>query len=166
MRQLTEEKIDPEVILNALNDGVVTIGLDRKVHYINEAALRLLGYKREEAMGADCASVIRCAACSTQDCLMDQTLSSGGDIHNFDSFLINKAGEQIPITVNATLLKDEDGTIIGEVEVIRDISEQAKLTEELHGKFSFDQIIGKNHRMRELYDILPSIAATKTTVLI
>jgi PAS domain S-box-containing protein len=166
MRQLTEEKIDPEVILNAINDGVVTIGLDRKVHYINEAALRILGYARDEALGAECASVIRCAACATKDCLLDQTLATGRDIRSYDTYLINKAGAEIPITVNATLLKDDDGTVIGEVEVIRDISEQAKLTEELHGKFSFGHIIGKNHRMQEIYDILPAVAATKTTVLI
>jgi PAS domain S-box-containing protein len=166
MRQLTEEKIDPEVILNAINDGVVTIGLDRRVHYINEAALKILGYDRAEAMGSECASIIRCAACSTQDCLLDQALQTGADIRSYDTYLINKAGEEIPITVNATLLKDEDGTVIGEVEVFRDVSEQTKLSEELHGKFSFDRIIGKNHRMQAIYDILPSIAATKTTVLI
>jgi PAS domain S-box-containing protein len=166
MRQLTEEKIDPQVILNAINDGVVTIGLDRKVHYINEAALRILGFKREEALGADCATVIRCAACATKDCLMDRTLSTGRDIRSFDTYLIKRTGEEMRISINATLLKDEDGAVIGEVEVIRDISEQIKLSEELHGKFSFGQIIGKNHRMQELYDILPAVAATKTTVLI
>jgi PAS domain S-box-containing protein len=166
MRQLTEEQIDPEVILNAINDGVVTIGLDRKVHYINEAALRILGYSRDEALGADCATVIRCAACATKDCLMDRTLTTGQDIRSFETYLINRAGEEIRISVNATLLKDETGTVIGEVEVIRDTSEQAKLSEELHGKFSFGQIIGKNHRMQEIYDVLPAVAATKTTVLI
>ena len=166
MRQFTEEKIDPEVILNSINDGVVTIGLDRKVHYINEAALRILGYTREEALLQECAQVIRCAACSTQNCLLDQALQTGEDIRSYDTFLINKAGEEIPITVNATLLRDDDGEVIGEVEVIRDISEQTKMAEELHGKFCFDQIIGKNHKMREIYDVLPSIAATKTTVLI
>lgn len=166
MRQLTEEQIDPEVILNTINDGVVTIGLDRKVHYINDAALRILGRSREEALGTECAQVIRCAACSSSECLLDKTLDTGKDIRSYDTILINKAGEQIPITVNASLLKDKDGTVIGEVEVFRDISEQTKLTEELHGKFSFDQIIGKNHRMQELYDVLPSIATTKTTVLI
>ncbi|MDH4229087.1 MAG: sigma 54-interacting transcriptional regulator [Nitrospirota bacterium] len=166
MRQLTEEKIDPEVILNSINDGVVTIGLDRRVHYINEAALRILGFRRDEALGAECSSVIRCAACSSSDCLMDRTLSTGSDIRSYDTWLVNKGGERVPITVNASLLRDEDGTVIGEVEVIRDISEQMKLSEELHGKFAFGKIIGKNHRMQEVYDILPSIAATKTTVLI
>ncbi|MFQ5508094.1 MAG: sigma-54 interaction domain-containing protein [Leptospirillia bacterium] len=166
MRQLTEEKIDPEVILNAINDGVVTIGLDRRVHYINEAALKILGYTLEEAMGTECSQVIRCAACTPDQCLMDKAMETGRDIRSYDTTLINKAGQKVPITVNATLLKDDDGEIIGEVEVIRDVTEQIKLTEELHGKFSFDQIIGKNHRMQELYDILPSIAGTKTTVLI
>jgi PAS domain S-box-containing protein len=166
MRQLTEEKIDPEVILNAINDGVVTIGMDRKVHYINEAALRILGFTREEALGAECATIIRCAACATKDCLMDRTLLSGQDIRSYETHLVNNAGEELRISINATLLKDDDGTVIGEVEVIRDISEQIKLTEELHGKFSFGQIIGKNHRMQEIYDVLPAVAATKTTVLI
>jgi PAS domain S-box-containing protein len=166
MRPFTDEKLDPEVILNAINDGVVTIGLDRKVHYINEAALRILGFSRDEALGAECASIIRCAACATKDCLLDKALLTGQDIRAYDTYLINKAGAEIPITVNATLLKDEDGTVVGEVEVIRDVSEQAKLTEELHGKFSFGRIIGKNHRMQEIYDILPAVSATKTTVLI
>jgi PAS domain S-box-containing protein len=166
MRPLTDEKLDPEVILNAINDGVVTIGLDRKVHYVNEAALRILGRTREEALGAECATVIRCAACATKDCLLDRALLTGQDIRAYDTYLITKAGDEIPITVNATLLRDEDGTVVGEVEVIRDVSDQAKLTAELHGKFSFGRIIGKNHRMQEIYDILPAVSATKTTVLI
>jgi len=166
MRPFTDEKLDPEVILNAIDDGVVTIGLDRKVHYVNEAALRILGCTREEALGAECASVIRCAACATKDCLLDRALLTGQDIRAYDTYLINRAGAEIPITVNATLLRDEDGTVVGEVEVIRDVSERHKLTEELHGKFSFGRIIGKNHRMQEIYDILPAVSATKTTVLI
>ena len=43
MKTLDARHVDTEVILDSLNDGVVTIGLDKKIKYLNKAAERLLG---------------------------------------------------------------------------------------------------------------------------
>ena len=72
----------------------------------------------------------------------------------------------MPVSINTALLKDKDGKIIGGVEIFRDLSKIKELTEKLEGKFSFQNIIGKNHRMQEIYDLLPVVAQSKSTVLI
>jgi PAS domain S-box-containing protein len=143
----------------------VTIGLDKKIKYLNKAAEDLLGYSKEEVIGRKCSDILRHDICEG-DCLLEETIETGRAISNFQSAVRNRKGVAIPICTNASLLKDRDGKVIGGVEIIRDISRIKELTEELQGKYSFDRIVGKNHRMQEIYDLLPEVAKTKSTVLI
>src|SRR3989304_6475191 len=165
MKTLDAKRIDAEVILDSLNDGVVTIGLDKKIKYLNRAAERLLGYSLEEAQEMPCATIVRCAACDN-DCLLDRTISTGRHITHYETVLKNKGGRMITVSFNTALLKHKDGRIIGEVEIIRDMSRIEAPTEEVKGKDSFKSIVGKNHRMQEIYALLPELSLTNSPVLI
>ena len=165
MKALDTAQNHTQVILDSIDDGVVTIGLDKKIKYLNRAAERLLGYSLEEAREMPCATIVRCAACDN-DCLLDRTISTGRHITHYETVLKNKGGRMITVSFNTALLKNKDGQIIGEVEIIRDMSRIEALTEEVKGKYSFKSIVGKNHRMQEIYALLPEVAVTKSTVLI
>ena len=159
------DTLSSDEILDSIDDGIVTIGLDKKVKYLNKAAEHLLGYSRSEILGRRCSEILKHDICDNE-CLMEETLDTGRNLSNFQSVLQNRKGEMIPICTSATLLRDRDGQIIGGVEIIRDISRIKELTEELKGKYSFEKIVGKNYRMQEIYDLLPGVAKTKSTVLI
>ncbi|MBI3611324.1 MAG: sigma 54-interacting transcriptional regulator [Nitrospirae bacterium] len=165
MKALDAKQIDTEAVLDSLNDGVVTIGLDKKVKYLNKAAERLLGYSKEEAREMSCAQVVRCAACD-HECLLEQTLSTSRNILNYETVLRNKSGRSVTVSTNTVLLKNKHGRVIGGVEIIRDRSQIEALNEALRGKYSFENIVGKNHRMQEVYALLPELAKTDSTVLI
>ncbi|HLF85799.1 MAG TPA: sigma 54-interacting transcriptional regulator [Nitrospiria bacterium] len=160
----TAGDIDSEVILESINDGVLSIGLDKKINYVNRAAERLLGYKKEEIVGMSCAQV---AGCDTSyECLLERTIKTGENLSNIECAIKDKAGKVIPVSINTAIIRGNDGEVIGGVEIFRDISQIKTLTEELKGRYLFDNIIGKNFRMQEIYDILPDVAKTKSTVLI
>ncbi len=159
------DSVSSDEILDSIGDGIVTIGLDKKIKYLNKAAEHLLGYNRSEIIGRRCSDILRHDICDNE-CLMEETLETGRNISNFQSTLQKRNGDMVPICTNATLLRDREGKIIGGVEIIRDISRIKELTDELKGKYSFEKIVGKNYRMQEIYDLLPSVAKTKSTVLI
>jgi len=70
------------------------------------------------------------------------------------------------VSINTALQIDADGNIIAIIEVFRDISQIKALEEQLERRYHFENIIGKNEMMQEIYSLLPSIAQTKSTVLI
>ena len=159
------EKSVADVILDSINDSVVTISLDKKVKYLNRAAEELLGYTLQEAKGMSCATVVHCTACE-EDCLLEQVLSTGRHVSLYETVLKNRKGQVIAASFNTALLRDKNGEVFGGVEIIRDQSQIEALTERLRGKYSFENFIGKNYRMQEIYALLPKVAMTQSTVLI
>lgn len=159
------KKIDTDVILNSITDGVITIGTDMRIEYLNKAAIELLGYSEEEVIGQNCSRLMRSDICTTS-CILKRTMDTGEPISNFEAIIKDKSGRPISVSINTALLRDKDGRIIGGVEIFRDLSKIKELTEKLDGKYSFQNIIGKNHRMQEIYDLLHPVAQSKSTVLI
>jgi PAS domain S-box-containing protein len=51
-----------EVVINAINDGVIAINAKGEIALINPAALRLVGWKHEDALGLDYKSVLQLLA--------------------------------------------------------------------------------------------------------
>jgi transcriptional regulator with PAS, ATPase and Fis domain len=72
----------------------------------------------------------------------------------------------LPISVNASVLKDEKGKIIGGVETFRDLSTIEALRKEIKKKYTFEDIVSKNHKILQIFSILPNIAESDSTVLI
>ena len=68
--------------------------------------------------------------------------------------------------MSASPLKDEKGNIVGGVETIRDLSTIETLRKELKQNYTFEDIISKNHKILEIFYILPNIAESESTVLI
>jgi transcriptional regulator with PAS, ATPase and Fis domain len=80
--------------------------------------------------------------------------------------ILTKDGRELPISISTAVLRNEEGEIIGGVETFRDLSPLEALRKELERKASFHDIISQNHRMQNLFAILPDIAESDSTVLI
>ncbi len=80
--------------------------------------------------------------------------------------IITASGHRIPVSISTAILKDESGNAIGAVETFRDISVEEKLRKKIQGRYSFEDILSKNPRMQQLFDILPDLAASGSTVLL
>lgn len=165
MKPLESNNFETNAILDSIEEGVIGISLDKKVQYLNRAAERLLGYSLEEAREMSCATVVHCAACDN-DCLLERTVSTGQDIKDYRTVLRNKAGQVITVSTNTSLVRDEQGKITGGIEIFSDRREVEALSQKLQREYSFDNIVGKNHRMQEVYALLPQVANSSSPVLI
>ncbi|MHB8369867.1 MAG: sigma-54 interaction domain-containing protein [Leptospirales bacterium] len=159
------DALGPANILDSLEEGVVAIGLDKKVLYLNRAAREMLGIARGEVLGMDCQKAMRSSVCSAR-CLLEKTLETGEPYRNYEISLTDRNRRTRLVRVNTVLLRDAEDQVVGGVEIFHDVTQLAELKKELKGRYAFGKIIGQNEKMRELFDLLPVVAQSKSTVLI
>jgi PAS domain S-box-containing protein len=154
-----------DIILDSIADGVFTVDRGWRITSFNKAAETITGVRREEAIGQFCRDVLKAEVCE-KSCCLQKTMETGEQIINKTVYIVNAAGRRLPISISTAILKDEEGSVIGAVETFRDTSVEEKLRKTLAETYSFEDIISKNHRMHRLFDILPDVAHSVSTVLI
>jgi PAS domain S-box-containing protein len=167
---------DAEIILDCISDGVITIDLQKRVTFLNRAMRTLLGYD-EDLTGnlLACDVLVQSNICSSQECVLERALC-GERVSNYEALVRCRDGRFVPVSINTDFLRNEEGQLIGLIEVIRDISLSQELTAKvtevnelkhrLGEQTKFENMIGRSQRMQEIFSKLPAIAASKTSVLI
>lgn len=152
-------------VLDSVPDGVFTVDLDWRITSFNRAAEQITGIPREEALGQRCCEVFRASICENA-CALRQTLATHRPVSNKVVYIVHASGERIPISISTAPLRDARGHIIGGVESFRDLRVAEELRRQAEQLNSFSDIIGRSPAMRALFDILPAIAHSDSTVLI
>lgn len=152
-------------ILDSINEGVFTVDLDWRITAFNRAAEEITGVSRDDALGSRCCDVFRADICE-QHCALRETLKSGTPIVNATAHIIDSDGERIPIRISTALLSNADGETIGGVETFQDLTQVEQLQKELHARYTFEDIVGRSPAMRRLFELIPQIAESHSTVLI
>ena len=154
-----------EVILDSIADGVFTIDLNKNVTSFNKAAEKITGIPRDQAIGQKCFDVFHSNICQTA-CALEKTMKTGKELIDIKVNILNTRGEQIPVSISTAVLRDNKGNIIGGVETFRDLSALEELKKEITRHYTFEDIISKNHKIQKIFDVLPDIAESDSTVLI
>jgi len=154
-----------DAILESISDGVFTVDLGWRITTFNRAAEEITGIPRKEAIGRLCSEVFRSSMCETE-CPLRTTLKSGKPVIGQSGYIIDAKGSRIPISVSTAVLRDAQGRIIGGAETFRDLSEVEALRRELEGRFQVGDLVSRSPLMHRLFEVLPSIAASPSTVLI
>jgi PAS domain S-box-containing protein len=165
LRQLLESGRYESVILDSIADGVFAVDSEWKIRSFNRAAETITGIPREEALGAPCCEVFRASICESA-CALRETINTGRPIINRPIYIIRADGARIPISISTALLRDERGRTVGGVETFRDLSVEEELRRELTGRYTFEDMVSKSPALLRIFDILPDIAASESTVLI
>jgi len=152
-------------ILDSIGDGVFTVDRQWRVSTFNRAAEQITDIARKDALGRYCWEVLKASVCES-DCPLRQATETGRPVTNKAIFIVNSSGERVPVSISAALLHDPDGRVVGGVETFRDLSAIEALRSELTGRYSFCDMVSKNPRMQQVFDVLPQIAASDSTVLI
>ncbi|MGI6388437.1 MAG: sigma-54 interaction domain-containing protein [Desulfomonilia bacterium] len=159
------EKSRQEVILDSINEGVFTIDRDWRITSFNRAAERITGISRNDAVGRACSDVFHASICENE-CALKRTLESGKPVVNATAHIVTNQGMRVPIRISAAILKDDHGRVIGGVETFQDLSQVEQLRKELKARYTFEDIVGRSPAMMSLFEILPRIAESSSTVLI
>lgn len=154
-----------DIILDSINEGVFTVDEDWRITSFNAAAEEITGVSREEAVGRRCIDVFHASICENA-CALRRTLSEGKPIVHGMAYIVSHDGRRVPIRISTALLKDETGRVMGGVETFQDLSQIEELKKELRGKYGFQDIIGRSAPMVRLFELIPRIAESSSTVLI
>jgi PAS domain S-box-containing protein len=154
-----------DTILDSITDGVFTVDENWRITSFNRAAERITGVPREEALGQRCCDIFRASICES-DCALKETLRTGRPVVHKAVYIVDARGERVPISISTAILRDDAERVVGGVETFRDLSMVEELRKELHDKYTFADIIGRSHAMQVLFDVLPQVAESDSTVLI
>ncbi len=159
------DKHTNQIILDSITDGVFTVNSEWRIVSFNRAASEITGVPIEKAVGNPCCEVFRASICE-EGCVLRETIRTGQPVIARHIFIIDADGRRVPLSISTGILKDENGEIIGGVETFRDLSQVEELRKELEEKYSFADIIGRSSAMRRVFDVVPDVAQSDTTILV
>lgn len=159
---------DPQwtgLILDSIADGVFTVDKEGKITSFNRAAEQITDFSREEALGQYCHEIFRSNICF-EACPLKRTAETEESIVNLEVNILDRENREIPISISTALIRDDDGEVIGAVETFRDLSLIRELHQEISKRYSFHDIISRSKAFSRIFQVLPDIAESDSTVLL
>lgn len=112
-------------LIEASLDPLVTISAEGKITDVNKATERVTGYERDELIGTDFTEYFTDPQKAKEGY---QQVFRDGSVKDYELEIRHRTGELTPVMYNASLYRDESGSIVGLFAAARDIT-QSKLAE-------------------------------------
>ena len=167
LQDLNEEVLLKSV-LDTVHDGVTIIDNNLYVIYHNEAIRKMFGNLK----GRLCYEAFRGRVEPCVDCQIVKVLKDGKQ-RKVLSDTVGPHGEVMWMECASGALKDDNGDIIGAVEIVRDVTERMHLTEEcttlkreMLRQAQFENIITQSKAMKQIFNLIEKVAPTDSTILI
>jgi len=157
-----------EAVLNTVSDAVTVIDKDLKVIYQNDAVQQIYGTK----IGDKCYQAYRGRKEPCENCIVLDVIKDGKPKRALRDIQLPN-GNILWMEVFSGPFKDKDGTIIGAVEVVRNVTDQIRLSEEcvtlrreMERQAQFSNIVTQSKRMKAIFRLVERVASTMSSVLI
>jgi len=118
-------------ILESIAEGIVVIGMDRKIIFVNKMARELINRKEGPLEGKPCREVIRTDLCSRSCPLEPDHTNSSCASYFMNINLYRGDNASIPLCLNVAPMHNEKGDVVGFIENFRPMSEAVKAIESL-----------------------------------
>ncbi|MBN2798208.1 MAG: sigma 54-interacting transcriptional regulator [Deltaproteobacteria bacterium] len=153
------------VILDAISDAVFTVDEAFRLTSFNRAAEEMTGVPRKQALGMHCYDVFRANICQGR-CALRHSMTHDEPLRDVRITLLDAQMEEVPVRISTSPLRSDDGTFLGGVEIMHDLSEVETLRRELNRTHSFQDLVGKSPPMQALFQLLPDVSRADVPVLI
>jgi len=115
-------------ILKTMNDCLVVISPDNLIQRVNKATCELLGNKEEHLIGREISTIF--AKEKSKDLLgihaVLEELKVKGIVVNLEINILAKNFKEIPVLFSGSVMRNNEGKIVGAVVTFKDISERMK----------------------------------------
>ncbi len=152
-----------DAIFNAVADGIIAFDLQLRISNLNQAAQAMLGYSREEAVGESCLTLLPPTADRDR---FNAILDSQQEVNESRVSIHNRNNRQLHLIMSTRVLKDDENIEKGLIAILRDVTELEALRSELQQQEYFFNLVGKNHRMQALYQLVQDLSDSDATVLV
>lgn len=162
---MADSSDSPTLILAGIPDGLFVVDTAGRITYCNEAASALTGITPAAALGRSCREVLKGSLCESA-CPVQEALTHHAPVNNRIAAIIDASGRRRTVSISAGVLRDDQGQVTGAVECLRDLSSIEEMKSAVGRAYSCEDMLSVNDRMRSLFDMLPAVAETSSTVLI
>ncbi len=124
------------MILNSAAEGILGLDSECNVVFVNPAAVKMLGFRKEEILGEDLHCLVHFlrpdrSQYPKEDCPFCQSLATGTFISQGDDIFWRQDGSRINVQYVTAPIRDEQGRIQGMVMCIRDVTRQKEAEEKM-----------------------------------
>jgi len=106
-------------------DAIVATDLDGTITNWNPGAERLYGYTADEVMGRDVRLLLTPTLRGEVDAGIE-AIRFGGTIESYETVRQRRDGTTVPVSIQASPVRDSSGTIIGAASVARDLTDRER----------------------------------------
>lgn len=157
-----------EEILEKIDLGIHVIDSNERTVIYNKKMREIEGMGIEDVLDKNLMDVFDFGAAEESTLL--QVLKSRESIQNVKQTYFNNKGQEIT-TINHTFPITENGTVIGAMEIAKDVTKLEKMIHENMSKkdeirYTFDQILGQSPLLKEAIETGKRAARTASSVLI
>ena len=151
-------------IATVLREGVILLDAELRIRDLNPAAERILDRSADELAGRPACSLVGVGECP-QDALA-ASLRSGRAILDFQTTVRLPGGRQGSVLLRSAPLVTSGGRAGGVALILGDLTEETRLRRETEVRSRLGDLVGRDRRMRDLYDLIERVAPSDATVLI
>ncbi len=163
-----------KTVVDTIRDGVMIVNTDGVIVSVNRGFEAITGYSHGEIIGRPC-NVLACTTCEIaleaegSFCLLFQQET----LRQQRCELRRKNGTMVHVVKNASVLKDQDGKVIGAVETVTDVTDLIdkerqieNYRRELDQKDRFHGMIGTSAPMQQVFYLVSNAAKSDAPVII
>lgn len=152
-------------VLESIEEGVFTVDLECRITSFNRAAEKITGISRVEALGRPCSEILNTKFCK-RDCVLRKVMTTIASSVSIAVYMCCSDSKSIPISVNASILRNAEGRIIGGVATFRNLTAFHPLRKPLHRYSHFENMVSRNETMQSIFSTLVQISDSDCNILI
>ncbi len=150
--ELSNQKEKAEVTLHSITDSVITVGLNGLIQYINPAAEQLFNTSNKHAYNLQLSEFVKIVNDSSGEKVEDPLAKCFDTQQTVNlpehSSLVAAGNKVVAIEASVTPMKNSEGSILGAVMVIQDVSNTRILTRQLSYQASHDMLTSLFNRLK------------------
>ncbi|WP_246804139.1 sigma-54 interaction domain-containing protein [Desulfosarcina cetonica] len=175
--RITDINLHWERVINTMSEALLIISQEGRILSVNRSFEEMTGYLSNEVCGQPC-TLLECQACemalnNTGDGWCKLFAPDQPEMRRCRCAIRKKDGTYLPALKNASVLKDEDGTMLGAVETLTDLSEidrldrkVATLSRQLDENSGYGGIIGGSDEMKSVFALIEKAAQSDAPIII
>jgi PAS domain S-box-containing protein len=125
-RRMEEKNMRLVAMIESSSDAIIGIGLEDTVTSWNKGAEAVFGYTAEEMIGQPITPLLSPLKMTTEATLQEELVREG-QVLRMESEVTRKDGKRIQVSTSISVIKDQDGRIIGTTCITRDVTDQKAL---------------------------------------
>lgn len=162
--------VDAEAVITSLAQllpeaALFAVDKERTVLLWNDAAERLLGFKRAEVLGQHCLKANRC-----ENCMIGCGIAEHGRLEGAPLTLFNAAGAQVKVRKYAQAFFDSQGAFAGGIEILLPDERPAQAPPPrktpAQDAVQFHAMLSRDPAMLQVFETIRNVAKSDATVLL